>query len=57
MTKEQYNAVINKALETIQNLRHATATDFKNANAQGQRGQDRCDAFYDAYRAVEALKH
>lgn len=49
-------AALDAALETLQSLRHVTATDFKSENCLGQRGADRCDAFFDAYTAVHKLK-
>jgi len=43
------------AMEAIQTLRHAAAANFADDNCKGQRGQDRCDALYDAYHAVRKL--
>lgn len=44
-----------RALGAIQNLRHAAAANFTDANCQGQRGEDRTNALYDAYEAVRTL--
>jgi len=50
-----YTSSLERALAEIERLRILSATDFKSPNCQGQRGQDRCDALYDAYQAVKAL--
>lgn len=47
-------AGVREALEVIQNLRHKIAATFT-PECSGQRGQDKCDVLYEAYRAVEAL--
>lgn len=50
------NKVLDEALEAIQNVRHQIAATFDKPECNGQRGQDKTDALYDAYKAVAALK-
>jgi hypothetical protein len=40
------------APDAVQSLRHAGATNFKEARYAGQRGCDHADALYDAYKAI-----
>lgn len=48
--------VLDKAMEAIQALRHEAARNFEDANCRRQRGQDRTNALYDAYKVVGDLK-
>lgn len=42
-----------RCMKLIDDLRISEAGDFKSPKCQGQRGQDRSDALYDAYRLLE----
>lgn len=42
-----------RCAKIIDDLRISEAGDFKDPKCRGQRGQDRSDALYDAYRAVK----
>lgn len=50
-----YEDGLKDAMEAIDNLRIIEAGDFKSPRCQGQRGQDRSDALYDAYKVVQSL--
>lgn len=50
-----YEDGIKAAMEKIDNLRIAEAGDFKDPRCQGQRGQDRSDALYDAYQVLKCM--
>jgi hypothetical protein len=43
------------AMKLIEDLRIRSASNFADDNCKGQRGQDRCDALYDAYHAIRAI--
>lgn len=43
-----------RCMNIIDEMRTSEAGDFKNPKCQGQRGQDRSDALYDAYCALRA---
>lgn len=53
--EQAVNDAIRGAAEAIDDLRCSAAGDFMSPNCQGQRGQDRTDALYDAYQVVAAL--
>jgi hypothetical protein len=42
-----------RCMKIIDDLRISEAGNFKDPKCQGQRGQDRSDALYDAYHAVK----
>jgi hypothetical protein len=44
-----------EAMKAIEDLRIRAATNFTDDSCKGQRGVDRCDALYDAYRAIVGL--
>jgi hypothetical protein len=50
-----YREGIEAARDAVAQLRQSAACNFTDDNCKGQRGQDRTDALYDAYKAISAL--
>jgi hypothetical protein len=55
LASQSRTAAFEEAMNAVADLRVLAATDFKTPNCQGLRGQDRCDAFHDAYHAIRKI--